>query len=250
LIEPGGHPVDYLPELAMGVLPDPDAGTVRAHVDACESCTAELAELERVTRLLPFAAEAAEPVPGARDSLMERIAAEPRGIRTAPSARRTAALREWLPIAAAAGFALLALGGVFGFLAGRSDDDRSGGGAVEARLLQSAAQATLQRDAIQRDGLAVSFVRAPGETAGFAWVEGLPALPEGKAYQAWFTRDGASFEPSTVFSARQGGVWLPATAALDQYAAIGFTIEDDAGAKQPTQAPFAVMPLQAAARRP
>ena len=74
--------------------------------------------------------------------------------------------------------------------------------------------------------------------------------PEGKAYQAWFTRDGASFEPSTVFSTRQGGVWLPATAALDQYAAIGFTIEDDAGAKQPTQAPFAVMPLQAAARRP
>lgn len=233
----------------MGVLPEPDAGTVRAHVSACETCAAELAEMERVTRLLPFAAESAEPATGTRESLLERIAVEPRPIASAPTARRAARWRQWVPAAAAAGVALLALGGLIGFVAGDSGGADGPEASLQARLLQSAALNTLRRDHLESGAMSVSFVRAPGEASGFAWVDGMPALPEGKAYQAWFTKDGEEFEPSAVFATNEGGVWLPAVDAIDQYAAIGFTIEDDGGAKQPTQAPFAVVPLQSAARR-
>jgi hypothetical protein len=75
-------------------------------------------------------------------------------------------------------------------------------------------------------------------------VEGMPVLPAGKAYQAWFTRDGTHFEPSDVFTTRSGGVWLHTGGTVADYQAMAFTIEDAAGAKQPTQAPFVQLALK------
>jgi hypothetical protein len=74
-------------------------------------------------------------------------------------------------------------------------------------------------------------------------VNDLPALPAGKAYQAWFTKDGATFEPSTVFTNASGGIWIAAGDSVDAYAAMGLTIEDAAGVAAPTQSPFLVIEL-------
>ncbi|MDZ7727947.1 MAG: anti-sigma factor [Dehalococcoidia bacterium] len=87
----------------------------------------------------------------------------------------------------------------------------------------------------------------PASPATFALVEGLPSLPEGKAYQAWFTPDGETFEPSDVFRESRGGVWLSASQDMGQYAAAAFTIEDEDGAEAPTQDPFVVIPFGATA---
>jgi hypothetical protein len=115
-------------------------------------------------------------------------------------------------------------------------------------VLQAAAQGTLSVARGESGGVTASFVRAPGQSEGFAWVQGMPALPEGKAYQAWFTRDMKHFEPSSVFDTASGGVWLPAAGPLSDYAAMAFTIEDDHGAQAPTGEPFVVVDLTKAVR--
>jgi hypothetical protein len=203
----------------------------------------------RVTSLLPLAAEDTEPAAGVKDALMERIGREPRSI--APKQQQAwARSRPWLAGAIAAGVALLVLGGIGGFATGRLSDDGGGAStsAAQARLLQGAAQGTLSVARGESGAVKASFVRAPGQSEGFAYVEGLPPLPAGKAYQAWFTRDMQQFEPSAVFETANGGVWLPAAGPLDDYTAMAFTIEDEAGAKAPTSAPFVVMDLKKSVR--
>lgn len=244
MTEHAGHPVEFLPELAMGVLPPQEAAPLRAHLAECETCRDEYEEMARVTRLLPLAAEERAPAPELRSAVLDRIAREPRSL----DAKRAASpKRRWL-LEAAAAVALIFGTGVAAFLIGRSGGGDSAAPRDQA-IVQAAAQGTLQTLRVQDGDFQASLVRAPGASEGFAWLSGMPALPGGKAYQAWFTKDGKTFEPSTVFRG-DGGVWLPADGPIDEYAAIGFTVEDSGGAKQPTQAPFAVVDLAKLALRP
>ena len=160
--------------------------------------------------------------------------------------RRPARLRWALSVAAAV-VAVAVLAGVAGYAIA---PDTNGGSDRAGWLVEAAARGTLL---VSRTGggggLTATFVSAAGEHEGFVWVEGLPELTAGKDYQSWFTRAGSSFEPSAVFKASTGGVWLDARSAVDEYAAIGFTIEDDGGADAPSQAPFVVIELSRSARR-
>jgi hypothetical protein len=238
------HPVEYLPELAMGVLAPAEMAELHSHLRACETCTAEYEELRRVTDLLPLAAEDLAPAEGLRGQVLERIAREPVSFAAAQEQRRQ---RAWMPAAIAAGLALLALGGLAGFLGGRAAGDDASGGEREQQLVEAAAQGELSQTRMEQNGVTVSFVRAPGAASGFAWVEGLPALPEGKAYQAWFIRAGQDPEPSNVLRELPGG-WLDAAAPIEEYAAIALTIEDNDGARTPSGDPVAVVELDRAAR--
>lgn len=64
---------DHTEELALGILPASLSASMVRHLDACGPCRAEYRRLRRVTRLLPFIAEPAEPSPEARSLLMTRI---------------------------------------------------------------------------------------------------------------------------------------------------------------------------------
>ena len=72
------HPLDYLPELALGVLAEEEAMPIRTHLATCASCRAEFEVMNAAVRMLPFAVQEVEPPAGTRDGLMKRIAAEPR----------------------------------------------------------------------------------------------------------------------------------------------------------------------------
>ncbi len=238
------HPVDLLPELALGVLPEEDAATVRAHLADCPSCEAEFAEMRRVALLLPLAAEDTAPSPAVKDGLLERIAREPRAL-PAPVARRRTL--PWFA-AAAAGVALLVVGGAVGYVLNSSDNsDLKQEIARQGDLVEAVARGNASTAHTTSGDVQMAFLRAPGASEGFAWVEGMPTLPSGKAYEAWFSKDGKTFEPSTVFTTDNGGVWIDAGSDLGGFAAMAFTIEDAGGSQQPTQAPFAVMDLKTSA---
>jgi anti-sigma factor RsiW len=244
LTEQNEHPLEFLPELALGVLSEDEAPDIRTHLATCDMCTAEFEEMARVARLLPLAVEDIEPGPAVKDGLLERIAAEPRII----PFRRAARPWQWIAAAAAAAAVFLAVGGVLGAtLLGDSNGDLERDVKRQGELVQAVAQGTAARDDFRAGDMQAVLLRAPGAAEGFAWLQGLPPLPAGKAYQAWFTRDGTTMEPSAVF-ARDGGVWLPAGSKLEDFVAMGFTIEDDGGATAPTQAPFMVVPFKTAAR--
>jgi hypothetical protein len=234
-----------LAELALGVLPEPVAAPIREHLEGCESCRAEYETMVGAARLLPFAADEIEPPAAVRSGLMERIATEPRPLRR----RVIPAWQRFTAIAAAAAV-LIAAGGFAGYLVTR--DDSSGLKAENGRqreLVEHVAQGDARRDTAEQGGAKAALVYAPNSTSAFAWVEGMPALPAGKAYQAWFIADGAP-QPSTVFSSGQGGVWLSSPGDVAKFAAMAFTIEDDGGAQKPSQAPFMVVTLNTAASRP
>jgi hypothetical protein len=209
-----GHPAEYLPHLALGNLPRARAEAVRAHVQACETCRAELDRLVRAARHLPLAARAPARMP-------------PR----------------WIMACAAAATAIAMVVGAF--LAGRAmSDGASGDAALDRQLARAAALGRLEVSTATNDGARISVVRDRESSDAFAWVEQLPVLETGRAYQAWLSPDGMSFEPSGVFTEDEGGVWLSAEKPLDNYSLLALTIEDRDGADVPSGAPFLVVRLQ------
>lgn len=237
------HPVSLLPELALGVLDEVEAAPVREHLHGCESCRKEFEEMERVAAMLPLGAEDATPPGHLRESILGRVAAESQPVLSIAAARRRRQMFWW---AAAAGFALV-VASVSAFV-GYAANDRDGNDRAEA-VVRAAARGDLELARAADGATTMTFVHAPGATQGFVWVENLPELPEGKAYQAWFTPDLATFEPSAVFTSASGGAWLDATGPIDGFVAMGLTIEDAEGASTPSGAPFLVVILEESARR-
>lgn len=244
------HPTDLLPELALGVLPEAEASALRVHVASCDACRLEFDEMARVAALLPLAAEEMAPSPELKANILERIGGQaPANVVsfTEAAARRKRTL-GWYGAVAAAAAAFLVVGMVAGNAIGgggdRSLEERA---AAQAEVVESAARGDLRVTRAVSSGMRVAFARAPGADQGFALVEGFPVLPEGKRYQAWFTRDGKTMEPSVTFGPGDGA-WLPAAGSIDGYAAIGFTIEDEDGVEAPTQAPFMVVDLSRSVR--
>jgi hypothetical protein len=238
------HPVEFLPELALGVLAEDDAPGIREHIASCESCRAEYEVMVRAARLLPYAVEEVEPATEVREGLMERIAAEPRLLRARgvrPSWQRFTAIAAGVAV-------LLAAGGVAGALLWRGNDNAGLEDEVghQRELVQAVAQGTAARDTAEQGGTKATLVYAPGTDSAFAWLEGMPPLPEGKAYQAWFIAADAP-KPSNVFSSTSGGVWLDSPGSVRDFSAFALTIEDKDGATAPSQQPFVVVALNTAA---
>ncbi len=229
------HPLEYLPDLALGVLPSLDAAPVLAHLAACESCRAEHEEMTRVVALLPLATSDLAPSQTVKAGLMERISREPRA--TVRSEQRYG----WWGAVAASAATLLVAGSLAGFVIGRSggnEDQLETQLRRQGNLVQAAAKGTMLTSEATSGETWAAVVRAPGATWGYVWVDGLPALPAGKVYQVWFTRDGKTFEPSGTFDFSEGGVWVRADSRLDSYAGLGLSVEDAAGRKTPSEDPF------------
>ena len=245
------HPLDYLPELALNVLGEAEAIPLRLHLADCDLCRGEFDEMSRVTRFLPLAAEDMEPASTLKDGVFERISAEKRVLPFRPAGNMIRPrLWQWRGAIAASVAALLLAGGAAGFaLRGGGDTLSTRDSARQAQALESAARGDLRVMRIQQGSERVALLHSPGSKDAFVLVEGLRPLPEGKAYQAWFTHDGKTFEPSAVFKDGTGAMWLPAADAIDGYAAMGFTIEDaDGGAGTPSSAPFIVLDLAKSVR--
>jgi hypothetical protein len=247
LTEQGEHPVDLLPELALGVLSEREAAGVRSHLERCASCSAEHQELLRVTQLLPFAAEDREPSAETKAAVMDRIAAEPR------ARDRGRVIQPRWPMwggAVAAGLLLLALGGLGGWLLGDGDDSELEDQVERQQaMVDAAAAGTLRMSEGTLGDAEATLLTVPGSPDAFVAMENAPGLESGKRYQAWFFRPGASApEPGEVF-ADASGAWLRSGGgALDEYTAVAFTVEDEEGAQQPTQDPFMVIEVGASAR--
>lgn len=231
------HPIDLLPELALGVLPEPEARRARSHVAGCPACREEFQALEAVAALLPLAAEAPEPPGRVRSAVLAaaRREAAPRTIRW----RRPA-----LALATAAAVAGLALGAAIGaFLAPR-------GGTADPRseaLLAAAARGETLRAAAADDGIAASILLDPASGAAFAVLEGLPAPGPGRTYQAWLI--GSAGPRSAGLIRAAGAYWLELGPG-GQPAAFALTSEPAGGSPAPTSEPLIIVPIGQAAARP
>lgn len=189
----------------LGALGAPDAAAFERHLEVCDACAREVAELKVVADVLPMAAPQMLPPPELKSRLMATVNAEAELLRAAgPQADRPAehgarsrarthgGLREWfgrirpLPAMAAA-TALLAVGVIGGVVATGGD----GGTTTFTGTGPRGAAVALQVDD-RHDGK-LKF-------------QHMPAPPSGRVYQVWLVTGKQAPRPShALFSVSRDG---------------------------------------------
>ena len=226
MTETNGH-VD-LGGYALGRLRADEHRRFEAHLEGCDGCRAELAELETAARFLDRAATSLAPPPGLERKILvavERAAAASTGPRLVPAAprhRRRARLALGAgALAAAAAISLLAV--------------RAGGpaGALELRAVlasPSGAQAAVE---VRQTGIGRVIRLRTDE---------LPILPKGDYYELWFVGAGDTpaapnrISAGTFHPDEDGRSDVTFAAAVDpaSYPVLSVTAEPGDGDPRPT----------------
>ena len=242
----------------LGALPEDEQRRFAAHLETCEICRREVAELQMVADTLPLAAVQVAPPPELKDRIMSAVRAEAEVLRAsgpeadvvarepapaeeagaaaAPAERKRKrrdqpgwrrpllALRPVPAAFAAAG--ILALGIAFGALV-------SGGGpsehTVRAQVVAPAAPGA-------RAALTVTGDRATLDVRNF------PSPPSGRVYQVWLKRPGrAAPEPTNaLFDVRDGTASVEVPGGVKGVEQVLVTAEPNGGSAAPTRPPVVI----------
>jgi anti-sigma-K factor RskA len=230
--------LDNVAAYALGALPAPEAAEVQEHLLTCERCREEYRFLRPAVTAIAYSAE------GRGDESMGSVVASPllkarvmKRVR-AESARQSM-LRLRLPYAFAAACLAIAI------VAGLADV------ALNARLqretVKSNAQAQVIADLSAADSQRYRFAGGVVVTRGsrlYLTMHDLPALPQGRIYQAWTLAKGATkVAPSVTFEPAPGltVVHLPESAMTT--AAVAVSVEPAGGSQQPSTKPIALVKI-------
>jgi len=233
------HPYsDDVGAWVLGALAEPDAEAFQGHLQDCERCRDEVAQLRFVADNLPLTAPLEAPPVALRQRLMatvqreaellEAAGAPARAYRAPATAQGPSRLRRWfggvrpLPAVAVACSLLLAGLGAGAVLRGGEADTQP------TRTIQAATDVP---HATGRLEIARTSTRLA--------VTHLPAPAKGRVYQVWLKRDGRTAEPThTLFNVRNDG---RATVAINESLAgadeLLVTAEPDGGSIIPTRQP-------------
>jgi anti-sigma-K factor RskA len=205
------------------------------HLDDCDACRQEVAELRETAARLGVAAAAAPP-PRLKASVLTQI----RNTRQLPPEAPVIPLRRpgspWaLRLSAAAAAVLLVVSGVLGVLLAqaKSSDDTDQQAAAIAQIVRSGdAKVVNQGDASTGRMTALMSVSA---NRAVLLSDDMPAAPNGKTYQAWTI--GPRIKSVGLIQPAGGKVALE----VDNLAGarqMGVTVEPAGGSEQPTSKPF------------
>lgn len=217
---------DLAAPYALDALEPAERAAFERHLDDCDECRAQLADLQEATIALAYA-ESTEPPPALRERILEAARSE-NGTKVIPFPRR-----RWLfpaTAAAAAAAAVVAIGvGLWASSLSRDlDRERSAnvGYARALQLLGGGAEVTQLADA--EGGL---LVTPDGEAA--LVVCGLQPAPKDKTYEAWVI-EGETPRPAGLF--RGGGGCPPVLLEkkVRPGTQVAVTLERKGGAAQPT----------------
>ena len=190
------HPSDDLAAYALGALEPGEEAEVRAHLDGCERCRAELEWLRPAVDVLPASVPQLDPPRRLRRELMRTVRADARAERGSWWRWRpgwiTMRARPALMVAAAA----LLVAGIAGYIA--SEANRGGSSTVtniHAEIPEPLPEGLADASAVLETG--------EGQDAVLR-VSGMPELEGEDVYQLWFA-DGAAVEPASAFTVGAGG---------------------------------------------
>jgi anti-sigma-K factor RskA len=248
-VEPDS-PRDLAAAYALGALAPEEARRFEAFLAGSPEAQREVAEYRDVAALLALGEADGEPGPDLRDRVLARVAGG--RTRALPRSPRRAAL--WLALAASL-VAVAALGLNLRAARGELRDLRELLSDTRGRL--AAREATLNaifEPGVQMYQLTASGDPEPGVQLFYdrqrqqAIIHGfrLRQLPEDRAYQLWFIRDGkpvpsVTFKPESDGHARVEQIPVPTGGDVS---AAAVTIEPEAGSTQPTMPIVLVGPLK------
>jgi anti-sigma-K factor RskA len=219
---------------AMGVAEDPERAEIREHLNrGCEVCVKEMKRARQVASMIGATAPPAAPSVKLRRRILASVGVEQRSFGLAP----------WLGLLAA-----LSLVGAFYFEARESTSLHELAN-VRNQMRQQAVDLTRLNEAIAimngSDTKQVNFgAGAKGKifvnpTSGVLLIAtNLPPAPAGKAYEMWVIPKGAKPVPAGMFQSQADGTAMhvqPGSVDANGVT-IAVTLEDEAGAAQPTSA--------------
>lgn len=249
-------PRDLAAAYALGALAPDEARRFEAYLAGSPEAQREVAEYREVAALLALAGP--EPVPA--PDLRERVLARGRTPQARPAAGQRRSRVPWLALAAGL---VVAVGIGFGYSQLTTVRDlRQELARVGQRLdrtsdLLHAREATL--NAIFEPGVQMFQLTASGDPDPLvqlfwdrqrdrAILHGfrLDSIPEGRAYQLWFIRDGApvpsvTFRPESTGHALVERIEVPSEGEVT---AAALTVEPESGSPQPTSPIRLVGPLK------
>jgi anti-sigma-K factor RskA len=247
---------DLAAAYALGALSPEETRRFEAMLAGSPEAQREVAEYREVAALLALAGPEAAPSPDLRERMLSRIRAP--SARPAPSLRRRSS-----PWGALAAGLVAAVGLGFGYVQLREAQDlRAELGRIMQRLattseLLTEREATL--NAIFEPGVRMFQLTASGDPdpgIQLFWdrerhraiVHGfkLKPVPEGRAYQLWFIKDGApvpsvTFKPEPTGHVKVEQIPVPADGEVS---AAAVTVEPESGSTQPTSPILLVGPLK------
>ncbi len=211
--------LDLVAAFAAGALPagEDECATLQAHLEECDTCRRELRRYATAAAAVGVSATQAAPA-ALRERVLSRLAARPQ--------LRIRQRRVWqIPAAVAAAVALAA-------------------GAWWLHAMTAGPSWTLACT----QAVPACQVRGTVKAIhGFLRVEmeGLPALPAGKQYQAWIILPGKQPTPEPAFSpdARGHGAVVMAASPV-KGAVVAITIEKAGGSPIPTSKPILVAHME------
>lgn len=224
------HPRDDLAAFALGALEPDEARAVRAHLNGCEDCTAEVAGFEEAA--FAIAATSQRDVPSRmRRAIVERAHHDRRAT---PSGGGPASLidvlRRPVPFAVPVVLGLLLAISLAAYVGARNDSDRY------ARALSGIAGARVVALAPTGEiaGAKGSLV-IPADGAAPYLILDLPAPPSGKTWEAWILRGETPL--AAGITSERGVTTLVLTAPLVSGDGVAVTLEPAGGVDRVTGAP-------------
>jgi anti-sigma-K factor RskA len=223
---------------ALGALPDDQAASLDRHLEDCDRCRQDLAQLKQAADVLPAAATPVKPPAELRSRIIAIVDAEAELLHAAgpaadrPPSRRWDRWRGWTArpaFAAGSIAAALVVGAVGGAaLSGRGGSDPNGGTRV-AQITDPAASRTARAWLRVYDGRARLVVR------------GMPWPTRGRVYQVWVQGAGRKPVPAgALFAVRTGSVEIPGRLRRGERVLV--SSEPQGGSPAPTRPPVIVSP--------
>ena len=215
---------------ALDALEPDERERFERHLDECERCSAQLAELQEAVAALAFAAEGPAPPESLRGRILESARAES-SAKIIVLPRRRWALPAVATIAAVAACVAVGLGLWANSLSNSLNRERNAKAdyARAVELLRSGAQVKALTGG--EGGLLVT--RGGGSAA--LVICGLPSAPGDKTYEAWVI-EGKTARPAGLFRGGSGCSPVLLQREVPAGAIVAVTLERAGGVPQPTSA--------------
>jgi anti-sigma-K factor RskA len=233
---------------ALDIAQEPERGEIRSHLNRqCEVCMAGVRRALETAALIGSTAPAAQPSPQLRRRILASVGPEVRGA-------------SWLSVRVA-GLAMAALAGIAVYFAMNNSRSAEEISRLSGELRsQSAQMARLTEAFAILSGPRTTEVSFGGvqprppqgkvfmnPTRGVLLVaSNLPPTSADKIYEMWIIPKGAKPVPAGLFQSRDDGSAMhirPGTLDIASTAAVAVTVENQAGADQPTTTPLIMAPL-------
>jgi anti-sigma-K factor RskA len=249
-------PQDLAAAYALGALSVEEARRFEAYLAGSPQAQREVAEYREVAALLALAGSEPAPSP----DLRERVLARGRAPSARPAVGRPRSARPWLALAAGL-VAVVGLG--FGYAQLTTVRDLRRELAQLGQRLERTSDQLRAREttlnSILEPGVQLFQLTASGDPDPLlqvfwdrqrhrAVIHGfrLDSVPEGRAYQLWFIKDGApvpsvTFRPEPTGHVLLEGIEVPAEGDVS---AAALTVEPESGSPQPTSPIRLVGPLK------